>query len=204
MTRDTSKTLKSLMRMLGLALLVLPGTALAHPGHEVAGVAHGILHPFTGLDHLLAMVLVGMFAYQLGGRALWLLPLSFLGAMALGGFLGFAAPGTTAIETGIAVSVIALGAAVALNVKTPVAVAAAAVGLLAVFHGFAHGAETPAGGGAPSYGAGFMLGTALLITIGIASAYALGIVARRAGSSLLRPVGTLAAVVGVGFLTGMA
>ncbi len=204
MTRDTSKTLKSLMRILGFALLVLPGTALAHPGHEVADVVHGIVHPFTGLDHLLAMVLVGMFAYQLGGRGMWLLPLSFLAAMAVGGFLGFAGPGATAMETGIAVSVIVLGAAVALNVKAPVAVAAAMVGLFAVFHGFAHGAEAPASGGALSYGAGFMLGTALLITIGIALAHALSIVARRTGSSLLRPAGTLAAVVGVGFLTGMA
>ena len=197
-------TVRNSIRVLGLALAVLPGTAFAHPGHElVSGAAGGLMHPFTGLDHILAMLLVGVFAYQLGGRALWALPLTFLAAMAAGGLLGSAGPESWMVETGIALSVIGLGAAVALNVRAPVALAAAAVGVFAVFHGFAHGAEMPATADAVSYGAGFMLGTAILIVTGIGAAFALNKARGEPAGGLMRSAGTVAAVAGVGILTGM-
>jgi len=204
MTEHASKTRKNLIRMAGFALLALPGSALAHTGHETTGAVHGLIHPFTGLDHLLAMLLVGLFAYQLGGRALWALPLAFLTALGLGGLLGMSAPGTGLVEIGIAVSVIVLGTAVALNLRAPVALAAAVVGFFAIFHGYAHGAEMPASASAMSYGAGFMLGTALLIAMGIGLGRIQNLAAQRAGGNLVRPAGTVAALVGVGLLTGMA
>ena len=204
MTGHASKTRKNLIRMAGYALLALPGTAFAHPGHETASAVHGLMHPFTGLDHLLAMLLVGLFAYQLGGRALWALPLAFLTAMGMGGVLGMASPGTGLVEIGIALSVIVLGAAVALNIKAPVALAAAVVGMFAVFHGYAHGAEMPTSAGAISYGAGFMLGTALLVAVGIALGIIQNLAAKRASGSLVRSLGTVAALVGVGLFTGVA
>ena len=204
MTQYASRTLRNAIRVLGCALLVLPSAAFAHPGHDVAGAVHGFVHPFTGLDHLLAMLLVGLFAYQLGGRALWVLPLSFLAAMAMGGVLGFAAPGAPFVEIGIALSVILLGVIVALNLKAPVLVAGAMVGIFAIFHGFAHGAEMPGSAHGVSYGTGFMAGTGLLIALGIAAGFGLNKVALKAGGSLVRPAGTLAAVVGVGLLTGVS
>ena len=100
---------------------------------------HGFMHPLGGLDHQLAMILVGIFAYQLAGRALWLVPLTFVGIMAVGGFLGIAGVPVPFIEIGIALSVIVLGAIVAFGVKVPVAVAMGIVGLFAIFHGHAHG-----------------------------------------------------------------
>jgi urease accessory protein len=110
---------------------------------------HGFEHPISGLDHILAMVMVGVFAWQLGGRALWLVPMSFVLMMAAGGALGVAGIDVPFVEVGIAFSVIVLSMGVALGIKTPVAAAMAVVGLFAIFHGHAHGAEMPedAGGG---------------------------------------------------------
>jgi len=161
------------------------------------------MHPFTGFDHLVAMLLVGVFAVQLGGRAFWALPGTFLAAMATGGLLGLALPGTPVVEIGIALSIIVLGAAVALNTKTRVAVAAAAVGVFAVFHGFAHGAEMPAGASAMSYGAGFLLGSAILIGSGLVSGLALRTATGRGAGTMVRSAGTVAAVAGAGLLTGL-
>ena len=185
MIRHASKTLRTSIYALAFALLVLPGAAFAHPGHETAGAVQGFMHPFTGLDHIVAMLLVGLFAFQLGGRALWSLPLAFLAAMAVGGFMGAGGPGGVIVEIGIALSVITLGAAVLLNVKAPIAVATAMVGLFAIFHGFAHGAEMPASVQAIYYGIGFMAGSALLIGLGIGSGIVLD-AARRANPSRVR------------------
>ncbi len=125
-------------------------------------------HPLGGLDHILAMVTVGIFAWQLGGRALWLVPASFVAAMMLGGALAIAGVPVPMVETGIAASVIVLGATVALGIKAPVAIAMGLVGLFAIFHGHAHGSEMPLDAGAGTYAAGFMLATALLHMAGIA------------------------------------
>lgn len=206
MTGNASKALTNSIRLLGGGLLMLPGVALAHPGHDVAGGAvHGLMHPFTGLDHALAMLLVGIFAYQRGGRALWSLPLAFLVAMAVGGILGFATPTSAMVEVVIALSVVVLGAAVALNVKTQTAVAAAVVALFAIFHGFAHGSEIPAASGALPYAGGFLLGSSILMAIGIGSGAALNnAIAGRGVAQVMRSAGAVAAIVGVGLLTGIA
>ena len=114
--------------------LALTGSALAHPGHgDATGFAHGFMHPLGGLDHVLAMVAVGLFAAHLGGRALWLVPATFVAVMALGGALGMAGVGLPFVETGIAVSVVVLGLAVALRLSIPTlaAMALAGVALLA-------------------------------------------------------------------------
>lgn len=194
------------LRRIGLtaALVLLPTAAFAHPGHlDATGLAHGFAHPITGLDHILAMVMVGVFAWQLGGRAVWLVPATFVAVMALGGVLGMAGVGVPFVEIGIALSVVVLGAVVALGVKAPLAAAMALVGLFAVFHGHAHGVEMPAGAGGLSYGLGFMLATALLHVAGVAIGVAIGRLADRTGPVVTRTAGALVGVAGVGLLTGI-
>src|SRR6476469_5534892 len=122
--------MKRFLQLAIFALFLAPTAALAHVGvGHTSGFAHGFMHPLSGLDHQLAMILVGVFAYRLGGRALWLVPLTFVCVMALGGFLGIMGARIPFIEVGIALSVIVLGAIVAVGVKVPVAVAIGVVGL---------------------------------------------------------------------------
>jgi len=124
--------------------VVFATPALAHTGVGAAsGFTHGFLHPLGGLDHVFAMIGVGLFAAVLGGRALWLVPLSFVTMMVVGAALGIAGVALPHVEIGIAFSVVALGAMVAFQWKFPLAVAALVVGLFAIFHGHAHGAEMP-------------------------------------------------------------
>jgi urease accessory protein len=155
-------------RLLALAFALMPTAALAHPGHDVHGLVHGFAHPFGGFDHLIAMVAVGLYAWQLGGRALWLVPATFVAVMAAAGALGIAGMPLPGVEIGIAASVIVLGAIVALRVKMPVAIAAALVGVFAVFHGHAHGTEMPLDASGVAFAAGFLAATALLHVAGIA------------------------------------
>src|SRR6516164_6135806 len=134
-----------------LAILT-PAVAFAHTGvGDTSGFVHGFGHPISGLDHVLAMAMVGVFAWQLGGRALWLVPMTFVGVMAVGSMLGIAGIGVPFVEIGIALSVVVLGAIVAFNVKAPVAAAMGLVGLFAIFHGHAHGAEIPEDAGGVAY-----------------------------------------------------
>ena len=192
----------NLTRIAAAAILVaIPGAALAHPGHDAGGFAHGVMHPFGGLDHLLAMVAVGLYAALLGGRALWLVPATFVGVMALGGALGAAGYPLPHVETGIALSVIVLGLAVALRANLPTLAAMALAGLFAIFHGHAHGAEMPADAAAVSYSAGFMLATALLHGAGIAIGLAAGRLAER-GSRVIQLAGGAVALAGVVILAG--
>lgn len=173
---------------------LLPSAAMAHPGMGAAGLGHGFAHPMLGLDHVLAMVLVGVFAAQLGGRALWLVPGSFLAVMALGGALGAAGVALPYVETGIALSVLVLGAVVALGARAPVAAAMGLAGLFALFHGHAHGAEIPENAGGLAYAAGFLAATALL--------HAAGLLAGRFRPVVLRAAGGAAALAGVVLLLG--
>ena len=153
----------------------MSGSAFAHAGHEAAfGFWSGFLHPFGGLDHVLAMIAVGLLAAQLGGRALWLVPGTFVTVMALAamaGVSGLPLPGT---EYGILLSIVAISLPVALALGMPVALAMLLVGVFAVFHGHAHGAELPAGATAAPYIAGFALATALIHAAGISLGLALG------------------------------
>lgn len=196
--------MKRLLQLAFLTLFLVPTAALAHTGvGDTSGFMHGFMHPLGGLDHQLAMILVGIFAYQLGGRALWLVPLTFIGVMALGGFLGVAGIPVPFIELGIALSVIALGAIVAFGVKVPVAAAVAIVGLFAIFHGHAHGSEMPMDASGLEYGFGFMLATALLHAVGIGIGLMIGMTTKWLGNNVYRVAGGLPSVAGVGILLGV-
>ena len=180
------------------------GTALAHPGRgDAAGFTHGFLHPLGGLDHVLAMVAVGLFAAHLGGRALWAVPATFVAVMAAGGALGMAGAALPFVETGIAVSVIVLGLAVALRVSVPTLVAMGLVGFFAVFHGYAHGAEMPADGSGASYAAGFLAATALLHAAGFALGIAVARLGELAGRRTVQIAGGAMALAGAVILVGV-
>ncbi|GGE30270.1 urease accessory protein UreJ [Agaricicola taiwanensis] len=169
-------------------LAITASPALAHTGVGGAhGFIHGFEHPIGGLDHILAMVTVGLLASMLGGRALWLVPLSFVGMMIVGGALGMAGVEVPFVELGIVGSVIVLGATVALGRPWPLALAMGLVGIFAIFHGHAHGVEMPLDAGALGYGLGFALATALLHAAGIGLGYFLGrtpVASRLAGSAV--------------------
>lgn len=152
------------------------GVASAHPNHAVApigdpsalgGFAAGFCHPLLGFDHLLAMFAVGLLAAQLGGRALWILPAAFLGLMGLGGALGMAGNSLQLNEIGIALSVVALGLALAMGRKYPLAASAVVVGMFGLLHGHAHGTEMPAMAAGMLYGTGFTAATLLLHIAGV-------------------------------------
>jgi urease accessory protein len=191
-----------LIKSLAAAAIVLaPTVAFAHTGvGDPGGFVHGFGHPISGLDHILAMVMVGVFAWQLGGRALWLVPMAFVGVMAAGGALGIAGTGIPFVETGIALSVVVLGAIVALDVTAPVAVAMGIVGLFAIFHGHAHGSEIPEDAGGIAYAAGFMIATAVLHLAGISAGLLIGKAGARYGSVLVRLAGGLTTIAGVALL----
>jgi urease accessory protein len=157
--------------LLALALMALPSVALAHTGHgDTAGFFHGFMHPIGGLDHVLAMLAVGVFAFVLGGRALWLVPLSFVGMMAVGFLLGMGGVNMPFVELGIALSAVVIGGAAALGRRVPLMGAMALVGAFAVFHGHAHGTEMAAGADGLAYGLGFVAATIMLHAAGIAAA----------------------------------
>ena len=151
-------------------LLAAAGPALAHPGHE----ASGFLHPFTGLDHLLAMVGVGMWAALLAVRkstVALMVPGAFMVMMAIGAAAGFAGIKLPLVEAAILASVFVIGGLIIGAVRLPVAWAMAIVGLFAVFHGYAHALEAP-GAGAGGYILGFLMATALLQGLGLALGWA--------------------------------
>jgi urease accessory protein len=190
--------------VLALAAAALPAVAYAHTGvGETAGLVHGFSHPISGLDHILAMVMVGVLAFQLGGRALWAVPATFVLVMAFGGALGIAGVDLPFVEAGIALSVIVLGAVVALDIRASTAVAMAIVGLFAVFHGHAHGAEMPENAAGAAYAAGFMIATALLHAVGLGVGFLIARFGERQGAFVVRTAGGLAAVAGLGLLTGL-
>lgn len=179
---------------IALALLGVSGVAQAHTsGLPHMDFATGLAHPLSGLDHILAMVAVGLWAAQLGGRALWLVPLTFVLTMAAGGTLGFLGLPLPYVELGIAGSVLILGILVALSSRLPLAASMMLVGWFALFHGYAHGAEMAAEASALWYSLGFMWATATLHAagIGVALAARQGLPAR-----LLRVSGAAIAVSG--------
>jgi urease accessory protein len=179
-----------------LAIFLLPTLAQAHPGMpgHTHGFANGLAHPLTGLDHICAMVAVGLWAAQRGGRSLWLVPSVFVSVMILGGILGMAAVPIPFVEPGIAASVLVLGLLIAAAVRLPLPVSAMLVGVFALFHGYAHGAEMPDSASGLAYGLGFVAATAGLHLLGIVS----GFVAQRFGSArMVRYAGGAIAVCGL-------
>ncbi|WP_022729679.1 HupE/UreJ family protein [Fodinicurvata sediminis] len=185
-----------------LPAALLASAAAAHPGHEThAGATFlgGLAHPVTGLDHLLAMVAVGVWAYALGGRALWVVPSIFVMAMAVAGAAGLAGWQFALAESGIALSVLVLGVLIAATVRVRWEIGAAMVGLFAVFHGYAHGVEMPASGSPIAYVTGFLMATALLHAAGVG----LGVLAGRlAYTPAVRVAGGAMAVAGAWMLGG--
>jgi urease accessory protein len=187
---------------LALATLAVPTVASAHPGHEGAGFVHGLLHPLGGLDHILAMVAVGLFAARLGGRALWLVPASFVTAMALAGAVGMTGLALPHVEAGIALSILVLGAAIAFETTMPVAAAMALVAFFAVFHGYAHGAEMPETASGLAYGGGFLAATAALHAAGIGLGLLIGRGSALVSRRILQIGGGVAALTGAALLAG--
>ena len=157
----------------GLALLGMSGIVHAHPsGWPHMDFVSGLYHPFSGLDHILAMVAIGLWAAQLGGQALWRVPVAFVLGMAIGGMAGFLALPLAGVEPGIAGSVLILGLLVAWAARLPLVASMALAGCFAVFHGYAHGGEMAAEASAWWYSVGFILATAALHLSGIAMALA--------------------------------
>jgi len=171
---------------------------MAHTGvGGLNGFTSGFLHPISGLDHVVAMVAVGIWGAQLGMPAIWILPVTFPIVMAFGGVLGVYGVPLPAVEYGIAFSGIVLGLMVAFEAKVPLWFAGIVVSVFAIFHGHAHGAELPSATDPISYSAGFVLATGLLHLCGIA----IGLLDRwRAGAVFMRACGALIALVGIYYL----
>lgn len=169
------------------ALMSISSVALAHPGHEMSGFYTGLAHPFTGLDHLLAMVAVGLWAAQWGGHARWQVPASFIALLCLGGIVGingFTLPGT---EWGVAASLVVFGVFVALGSKLSVGTGILISGVFAFFHGAAHGVEIPNVSMGFAYSMGFVVASALLHASGFLTGYAtrfVPLVVRFAGAAI--------------------
>ncbi len=180
-------------RTLALAALCLfAGTAYAHPGHTPTGFAGGLAHPFTGIDHLFAMIAIGLWAAQQGGRALWAVPAAFVGTMVLGGALAWTGVTLPHVETAIALSVLVLGLLIATRYHASVKIGMAIAGLFALFHGYAHGLEMPLAASPARFAAGFVLATLALHGIGIAGG--------RLGNRMMRIAGLGIAATGAALL----
>lgn len=191
-----------------LALVVSAGTtpAFAHLSPEDHGsLLAGLSHPLFGLDHILAMVAVGLWAAMLGGRAVWIVPAAFVGTMIAGFGLAMAGIDLPFVEPVILASVVVLGLVIAASVQLPAAAGAALVGAFALFHGHAHGAELGAATAAP-YLAGFAIATALLHAAGIGIGLALGSglsLGALSGRTVARLLGGATALAGLGLVVGV-
>jgi urease accessory protein len=177
------------------------GTAFAHTQTGTAiGLLSGLKHPISGLDHVLAMVAVGIWGAQLGRPAIWVLPVAFPLVMSFGGVLGVRGVPLPGVELGVAASALALGVMIALAARPPLQVAAALVGAFAICHGYAHGVELPHAAQPLAYGVGFVLATGLLHATGIG----IGVLQRwKEGGRVLRFAGACIAVAGVYLLSGV-
>jgi urease accessory protein len=176
-----------------ICALVVASSAQAHLLYESGGWGAGLAHPLGGWDHLLAMIAVGVWAAQLGGRALWALPLTFVSIMGGGALLGVSGVAVPHVETGIAASLLALGLLVAFAAQLPLAAGVTLVATFALFHGHSHGTELTAMVSAWAYAAGFVVATALLHACGIAFARVLH-------ANAVRIAGASVALLGVSLL----
>ena len=182
----------------GLALATVPAAAQAHILQgQAGGFLHGFEHPLSGLDHMLAMFCVGLWGAQMGGRAVWSLPIAFPLIMVAGGMLGIAGVPLPAVESGIALSIIVLGASIALLWRPPEWLALAVIGVFAIFHGYAHGAELPNATDPADYAIGFVVATGLIHIAGIV----VGLLFQRVrAGELSRALGGLIGLGGLYFL----
>jgi len=197
----SSKIIRSII--LAILFGLFPSVVYAHDGSNVpfGGFLSGLVHPVLGYDHLLAMLSVGILSAQIGGRAIWTVPATFVSVMALGGAIGLVNIGLTSTELGIAASLVLLGLIIAAERKLSILVAMAGVGFFAIFHGYAHGSEMPTTAEPVLYAAGFLTGTALIHIAGLI----IGDIAKHyeRGKVALRVSGGLIALVGVFFIFGM-
>ena len=185
----------------GLLLLCFAASANAHSGEGITGgFISGFLHPLSGLDHLLAMVAVGIWGATLGRPLVWALPVAFPMLMVVGGVLGIAQVPLPFVEVGIAASVIVLGLSIASAWRAPMVIAVAIVAVFGVFHGHAHGTELPKTAAPAAYAAGFVISTGLLHLAGIAIGLVKGL---PRGGQVLRASGGVIAAAGVWILAGM-
>lgn len=196
-----NKYLKSFL--MALLFAAIPGVAYAHDGTNLGlgGFLSGIVHPVLGYDHLLAMLSVGIISAQIGGRAIWTVPATFVSVMAVGGILGLINIGLNVTELGIAVSLVILGLVIAAERKIPTLIVMIGVGFFAIFHGYAHGSEMPDTAEPFLYALGFLVGTALIHIAGVV----IGDISRHyeRGKVVLRVGGALIAVVGLLFIFGV-
>ena len=186
------------MRYLLLLLCLLPAPLFTHTGHNTLGFTNGFTHPVFGPDHLLAMLSVGILSAQMGGRAIWTVPLAFVSFMLVGGLLGMFGLPFFSVEIGIAVTVLSLGLAIAANKRFPISLTMAGVAFFALFHGHAHGVEMPGSAQPALYALGFILGTTAIHLLGVVIGWAS---TRHPGGALrLRWAGVCIAVLGLFFL----
>jgi urease accessory protein len=196
MTRISPYTIRLLLVMLVTLAMVPDAQGHVMPG-ETIGFISGVKHPISGLDHIIAMVSVGLWGAQLGAPAIWLLPVTFPLIMSVGGFLGLIGVPLPGTEIGIALSGILLGAAVLLEWRPRLYWAAALVGIFGLYHGHAHGAELPPGQDALLYSLGFILATGFLHATGIT----IGLIHRwQWGENLLRLAGAAICVCGIYYM----
>jgi urease accessory protein len=192
--------LGKLLGQIAVLMLVTMSVAMAHSGGEGgSGFVSGLTHPLFGLDHVTAMVAVGIWGAFLGRPAIWILPVVFPLVMAFGGVLGIAGVPIPSIETGIAVSSVVLGLLIVFATKAPLWVAAIVVGAFAIFHGHAHGTELPGAVSPLAYSIGFVISTGLLHLAGILFGE---VIRLPKGDWILRAGGGVIALAGIGFLTG--
>ncbi|HSM97931.1 MAG TPA: HupE/UreJ family protein [Gallionella sp.] len=177
-------------------MLATSSAAFAHPGHNASGLAAGLLHPFSGLDHLLAMVAVGLWAAQGGDKRIWLLPATFMTMLAVGAGLAMQWQSLPLVESGIATSVLALGLLIALTLRFPVMLSVAVAALFGLLHGYAHGLELPESAAPSAYALGFLAATAALHLSGITA----GILTRNRFAILARSLGIVIAASGAWML----
>lgn len=189
--------------IIALLLSLLSQVVLAHDGSNVpiGGFLVGLIHPVLGNDHLLAMLSVGILSAQIGGKAIWTVPATFVGVMAVGGVLGFTDLNLTFTEIGIAASLIILGLLIAAERRLPILIAMIGVGFFAVFHGYAHGTEMPEAAQPVLYALGFLTGTIVIHVAGVI----IGDISRhyKKGATILRFGGGFIALIGVLFVAGI-
>lgn len=187
-----------LLAVLGVSFCVLPEVAAAHiVSTGQGGFGSGFEHPLTGPDHFLAMFAVGLWGAQMGGRPVWTMPVTFPLIMVVGGIVGMVGITLPGTEIGIAVSIVALGAAIALAWRPVEWIALLMIGFFAVCHGYAHGVELPRAADPADYAIGFVLATGMIHLFGIGVGLVL---TKAAGGRLARGLGGLIGIAGVYFL----
>ncbi|MDE1464411.1 HupE/UreJ family protein [Spartinivicinus poritis] len=187
--------MKRIIIVLLSSLIFLPNIGYSHEIGFGGGFGSGLTHPVLGFDHLLAMLSVGILSAQIGGTAIWVIPLAFVSFMLTGGVLGIKEVPLISVELGIAFSVLILGIVLAADKKIPFIITMLFVGFFAIFHGHAHGTEMPFLAEPQLYALGFIIGTAGIHIIGVL----IGLSATKIkhGLQLLRYIG--ASIAGIGF-----